>query len=61
VLNEWYEAPPRSRVAFVTLTGGEHDLRVEYFENAGSAVARFNIMPEQAPTAAPQPVITPQP
>jgi hypothetical protein len=61
VLNEWYEAPPRSRVAFVTLTGGEHDLRVEYFESAGSAVARFNIMPEQPPTAAPPPVITPQP
>jgi hypothetical protein len=55
VLDQWSDASIRSASAVVNLNAGEHDLRVEYYERAGSATARVNITsaPSALPTAAP--------
>ena len=46
----------------VTLSAGDHDLRVDYYERAYSAVAKFSITRvEQSPTAIPVPTLTPIP
>jgi single-stranded DNA-binding protein len=44
VINEWSEGqPPRTRTVDLTITAGDHDLRVDYFERGGSAVAKVTI------------------
>ncbi len=53
VLDQWSDAAFRSAAATVQLSAGEHDLRVEYYERAGSAFARVNFV--AAPTAGPTP------
>jgi hypothetical protein len=45
VLDQWADAAVRNASANVTLNAGEHDLRVEYYERAGGAIARVNISP----------------
>jgi hypothetical protein len=60
VLNEWFDGPPRTRTADINLTGGDHGLRVEYYERAGSAVAIFSIA-STPPTPVPLPAVTPAP
>ena len=62
VIDEWRDAAARTRTADVTLSAGDHDLRVDYYERAYSAVAKFSITRvDQAPTATPIPTLTPIP
>ncbi len=39
VLDAWELGPPRTLITDVTLQGGEHVIRLEYFEAAGDAIA----------------------
>ncbi|MFX0594499.1 PQQ-dependent sugar dehydrogenase [Melissospora conviva] len=41
VINLWRDQSPTPYATEVALTGGAHTFRVEYYENAGTAVARF--------------------
>ena len=45
ILDAWYDSQVRSLAANVYLTGGDHDIKVEYYEAGGQAVAKMNIMP----------------
>ena len=48
LLDEWRDQGPTTYTATRTLTGGEHELRVEYYENSGGAVAQFGWQPAAA-------------
>ncbi|MBI4381274.1 MAG: peptidoglycan DD-metalloendopeptidase family protein [candidate division NC10 bacterium] len=45
VLDNWTDHPPTSDTATRTLTGGEHQIKLEYYENTGGAVARLSWAP----------------
>jgi glucose/arabinose dehydrogenase len=42
VINKWNDDNNRTQTAQKELTAGEHEIRVEYFENFGDAIAKFN-------------------
>jgi len=41
ILDAWHDQPPRSYSAELVLTGGPHEIVVEYYEHTGGATARF--------------------
>jgi len=41
VIDDWHDHPALERTADVTLTAGEHDIKMEYYENGGFAVAKL--------------------
>jgi len=41
IIDDWHDHPARERTADVTLTAGEHDIKMEYYENGGFAVAKL--------------------
>ena len=41
IINKWVNQPPTTYSADITLTAGEHDVKMEYFENTGGAVAKL--------------------
>jgi len=42
LIDQWYDHAPTSYTAEVTLTGGDHLVVLEYYENAGGAVAQLS-------------------
>ena len=60
VFDEWIDQGSRNRTVEVTLSPGDHDLRVDYYQRGGGAVARFSInkinnLP--TPTLTPLPIV----
>ncbi len=43
VLDQWSDGIPRTAGASFTASSGDHDVRVEYYERGGGAVAKVNI------------------
>lgn len=41
-IDQWNDHGPTTHTADVTLTAGVHDIKVEYYENSGGALARFS-------------------
>lgn len=69
VINAWYDhGPARTFSATRTLSTGSHEVRIEYYERRGAAVARFGwapvggatVQPTPPPVSAP-PIPTPPP
>jgi len=60
VFDEWFDASRRDRSVQVDVTSGDHDLRVDYYQRGGGAIARFNIV-KLDPTATVVPTLTPLP
>lgn len=62
VLDDWRDGAEREVFTDVTLTGGPHAFRVEYYERFGVATARFAVSrllpPSPRPTNTPTPVPT---
>jgi uncharacterized protein YraI len=54
IINSWTDSQLHSVSADVYLNGGDHELRVEYYEAGGMAVAKFNWTPIGG--QAPQPI-----
>jgi PKD repeat protein len=42
VIDDWRDMPPTDHTATVSLSAGWHDLRMDYYENAGGAVATLS-------------------
>jgi len=40
-IDQWHDHPPSHYQAKVSLSAGQHDIKVEYYERGGGAVARF--------------------
>jgi PA14 domain len=57
VIDSWREQPPTTYQATRSVTAGNHDVKVEYYENGGGAVARvswqLNTPPPPPPTSCP--------
>ena len=54
VIDQWKDQSATTYTASRTVTAGNHELRVEYYENGGDAVARFSVTAattNRAPTA----------
>lgn len=49
-INEWHDSPPATHTADVNLTRGYHNIKMEYYENAGDATAKlsFDLAPGQS-------------
>ena len=45
IINAWRDQSPTTYTATQTLTAGGHEIRVEYYENAGGAVAQLSWAP----------------
>ena len=43
IINQWKDQSPTTYTATRQVTAGNHEIRVEYYENAGGAVARLNV------------------
>lgn len=43
VINQWDDHAPKTNTATQTIPAGNHTVRVEYYENGGGAVVKFNI------------------
>ena len=41
VIDAWYDQPPTSHQGEIDLSNGNHDVKVEYYENGGGAVAKL--------------------
>jgi uncharacterized protein YraI len=54
IINSWTDSQLHSVSADIFLNGGDHELRVEYYEAGGMAVAKFNWAPIGG--VAPQPI-----
>lgn len=64
VINEWRSGIRREARGEVTLAGGEHTFRIEYFENDGGAALYFALfyeLPTPTPTLTATPTATPSP
>jgi hypothetical protein len=71
IIDEWKLQPSTTYTAELDLTAGEHEIRVEYFEYYGGAVAQFDYerlggstpvpTPSPTPSVAPTPTATPTP
>jgi PKD repeat protein len=48
VIDQWKDQPPTTYTASRTVTAGSHELKVEYYENGGDAVARFSVTADAA-------------
>lgn len=53
VLDAWFDGGARNVSTDLTLGAGEHDLRIEYYEDTGVALIRFTYTPFTPPTATP--------
>jgi hypothetical protein len=51
IIDRWVDQGPTEHIAVRTLQAGEHELRMEYYENAGGAVAqlRWESVPDACP------------
>jgi glucose/arabinose dehydrogenase/PKD repeat protein len=45
VIDQWKDQAPTTYTATRQVTAGSHELKVEFYENGGGAVARFNVTP----------------
>ena len=43
IINQWKDQSPTTYTATRQVTAGNHELRMEYYENGGGAVARLNV------------------
>ncbi len=62
ILDQWNDHAPTTHTADVVLAAGDHDIRYEFYENAGGAVAKLNwtvINGTPEPTATPTPTPVP--
>jgi glucose/arabinose dehydrogenase/PKD repeat protein len=52
VIDQWRDQPPTTYTATRQVTAGNHELKVEYYERGGGAVARVNVtaVPSSCPT-----------
>ena len=50
VIDRWYDHPPQTFTADVSLREGHHLVTVDYYENTGGAVAKVSWRPVPAPT-----------
>jgi len=48
IVDMWYEHAPVTKTVDVKLSGGDHRIKVEYFERAGGALARLSWGPKPA-------------
>jgi glucose/arabinose dehydrogenase len=53
VIDAWVDQPPSTYQATRSLTAGDHEVKVEYYENGGGAVARVNWQLTQPPPPPP--------
>ncbi|HEX2034759.1 MAG TPA: PQQ-dependent sugar dehydrogenase, partial [Chloroflexota bacterium] len=53
LIDAWYDQPVTTYTASRTVTGGEHEVKVEYYENGGGAIAQVSWAPStnQSPAA----------
>ena len=49
IIDQWYDHPPQTFTADVSLTDGHHLVKVEYYENGGGAVVKVSWRPVAAP------------
>jgi hypothetical protein len=49
VIDQWVDQPPTVHTGEIDLTGGSHLVKMEYYENAGGAVARLTFAPAMPP------------
>lgn len=42
IIDEWNDHAKKVNTAQIQLNAGEHDIRIEYYENGGGAIAKFN-------------------
>jgi chitodextrinase len=61
VVDAWKDQAPTSYQATTTLTAGDHDVKVEYYENGGGAVAKLSWQLTQVPAPPPPPPPPPTP
>jgi glucose/arabinose dehydrogenase/single-stranded DNA-binding protein len=45
IINQWKDQSPTTYTATRQVTAGSHELRMEFYENGGGAVARLNVAP----------------
>ena len=43
IINQWKDQSPTTYTATRQVTAGNHEIRMEYYENGGGAVARLNV------------------
>jgi hypothetical protein len=50
VIDQWWDHPPQTFTGYLRLTTGEHEIRVEYYENTGRAMVQvsWEVVPPQA-------------
>lgn len=53
VIDAWWDQPPTEYRASSTLAGGEHEVKMEYYENGGGAVAQLRWEQLATPTFTP--------
>ncbi len=57
LIDKWVDQGPTTYIADKVMTAGNHDIKVEYYENTGGAVVKFsyvkNVTPVPTPTYAP--------
>jgi hypothetical protein len=51
VIDSWNDSQVHTVNVDLTMTGGEHDVKIEYYEAGGKAVAKFSWMPIAGPPA----------
>lgn len=55
ILDKWIDQAPTTYTIDKDVTAGDHTLKVEYYENSGGAVAKFNFVALTNPTPTPTP------
>jgi hypothetical protein len=50
IIDQWYDQPPQTFTADISLTADHHLVKVEYYENRGGAVAKVSWEPVSAPS-----------
>jgi hypothetical protein len=58
VIDAWWDQPPTEYRAAITMTAGEHEVKMEYYENSGGAVAQLRWEPQATPTPTFTPTFT---
>lgn len=59
VFDQWNDHAATTHSADVVLTAGVHDIRFEYYENTGGAVAKLNWVSISGPVPTPTPTVAP--
>lgn len=61
VIDQWNDHPMTTHEGTKSLTAGTHEIKVEFYENAGGAIAKFKFEKTDGPVPTPSPTPTPTP